>query len=158
MVTFSLGPSGPVSVYLLIKTWIKDMEQHRPCFLQSLNETNKKCKQYNEQIPSMDTIGNNVMMLRLGNTHPWVPYKPHGTKSTWWEKREHDRHPWCHDMIPGERPTWISKRYTGDGAEIDAFPIGCPMQLLLKRGRSSDISLTTNVNRCLTEVLINLIC
>lgn len=98
------------------------------------------------------------MMLSLGNTHWWAPYKQHGTKSTWWVKREHDRHSWCHDRIPAERPTWISKRYTGDGAEIDAFPICCPMQLGLKRGRSSDISLTMNVNRRVIEVLINLIC
>lgn len=101
-------------------------------------------------------MGNSVMMLNLGNIYPWASYKQHGTESRRWEKSEHDRDAWCHDTFPAERHTWISKRYAGDGAEIDAFPIGCPMQLGLKRGRLSDISLALNVSHGSTEVLVDL--
>lgn len=32
-------------------------------------------------------------------------------------------------------PTWVSKRYAGDGAQIDALSICCPMQLGFEKSR-----------------------
>lgn len=32
-------------------------------------------------------------------------------------------------------PTWVSKRYAGDGAQIDALSIRCPMQLGFEKSR-----------------------
>lgn len=39
----------------------------------------------------------------------------------------------CRVMERWAVPTWVSKRYAGDGAQIDALSIRCPMQLGFKR-------------------------
>lgn len=64
------------------------------------------------------------------------------TQSTWWKTgRRGDQR-----GLSGEEwvvPTWVSKRYAGDGAQIDALSIRCPMQLGLKRAGRKEGSLSS---------------
>lgn len=73
----------------------------------------------------------------MAGTHKWkwsVPRCQLGhvantkdTRWTWWKKQGGGSEWWW------TVPTWVSKRYAGDGAQIDALSVRCPMQLGLKR-------------------------
>lgn len=90
-------------------------------------------QQWTEQYGSMEKPS--ITWKVLQNDHHAMLWIQRVLGESWWNKK-------CErGELSGEEwvaPTWVSKRYAGDGAQIDALSIRCPMQLVFEKSREEE--------------------